>query len=34
LGLTALTNLNFEGLYDYLSTRGLFIPCQTNTIGY
>jgi hypothetical protein len=32
--LKALTNLNFEGLYDYLSTRILFIPYKTNTIGY
>jgi tRNA(fMet)-specific endonuclease VapC len=32
--LKALTNLDFEGLYDYLSTRILFIPYQTNTIGY
>ena len=32
--LKALTNLNFEGLYDYLSTRTLFVPYKTNTIGY
>jgi hypothetical protein len=34
LGLKALTHLNLDGLSDYLSTRGLCIPCQTNTIGY
>jgi hypothetical protein len=34
LWLKALINLNFEGLYDYLSTRAFFVPYKTNTIGY
>jgi ABC-type glycerol-3-phosphate transport system permease component len=32
--LKALINLNFAGIDDYLSTRILFIPYKTNTIGY
>jgi hypothetical protein len=31
--LKALINLNFAGIDDYLSTRILFIPYKTNTIG-
>ena len=31
--LKALINLNFAGIDAYLSTRILFIPYKTNTIG-
>ena len=32
--MKAFIHLNCEGRYDYLSTRIVFIPYKTNTIGY